>query len=181
MKGVTRILCRSLATLVMLVLTSAALADVTLNEKALDNWLATTKDFMPMQEVFESISKDSAIASQYTEEEFKALSLEKQDELLDDMLKEQNAYDKVYKVLNQHDWGSAGDYMRVSSRLGMAIGAHMRDLMMQSLPPEQQQMMREMAGEVDAEPEDVALVSQHWEKISSFMAENMDTSDMPMP
>lgn len=147
-------------------------AERALSSKDVDSWLATTEKLMPMQSVFEKMGENSTFAG-YTEEQFKALPESKQDDVMDDLLKEHGAYDDVYAVLNQYDWSSAGDYMRVSSRIGQAIAAHMRAQMMQSLPAEQRKMMEEMTGPVTANPDDVALVSKNWDKVSSFMGQYM--------
>lgn len=159
--------------LTALLISSVSFAERALESADVDAWLSTTEKLMPMQEVFEKMGQGSTIADKYTEEEFKALDQATQDEVMDDMLKEQGAYDDIYGVLNQYDWSSAGEYMRVSSRLGMAIAAHMREEMMKSLPAEQRQMMAEMAGPVDANPEDVALVAKNWDKLSTFMGQYM--------
>ncbi|MDO3385755.1 hypothetical protein QWI17_07895 [Gilvimarinus sp. SDUM040013] len=164
---------KGMTIVVLALLSSIVMAERELNAGDVDAWLATTEQLMPMQDVFEKMGQGSTIADEYTEEEFKALSIEKQDEVMDDMLKEQGAYDQIYAVLNEYEWPSAGEYMRVSSRIGMAIAARMRDQMMKSLPAEQRQMMEEMSGPVNANPADVALVESNWDKVSQFMGKYM--------
>ncbi|MCP8898681.1 hypothetical protein [Gilvimarinus xylanilyticus] len=158
---------------------SLAQAEETIDSDTIDSWLETTQAFIPMQDVFQAIGENSALAQKYSEEEFMAMSLEKQDDVLDEVLKEQGVYDKIYKVLEDNDWDSAGEYVRVSSRVGQAIAYQMREMLMAKMPEEQQQMMREMAGEVDAKPEDVEVVSDNWDKISAFMAKNMEEGNLP--
>lgn len=167
---------RGWVALVLFLLATApvASAQTTLTEGILDRWLTTTEDFLPMQEVLDSLGEDSEVSKQYTSEEFAALSVDKQNEIMDDILKEQGVYDEVYEVLNANGWDRAGDYMRIGERLGKAIALNVQNQMLASLPPEQAEMVKEMSGgDIDADPEDVAFVSEHWEKIEAFMGQYM--------
>ncbi|HEY7886568.1 MAG TPA: hypothetical protein VIC08_16585 [Cellvibrionaceae bacterium] len=145
-----------------------------LTKSQLDSWLATTEDLIPLQSVLDSMGEDSTVAKQYTEEEFEALAIDKQNEVMDEMLKEQGVYDDIYAVLKPNGWSHAGDYMRIGNRLGKAISVHMQNQMLANLPPEQAQMVKEMTGnDIDAAPEDIAFVTEHWETIEGFMGKFM--------
>lgn len=162
-----------LTTLCLLLAANLASAQ-TLTTDLLDKWLTTTEDFMPMQEVLDSLGEDSEVSKQYTSEEFAALDFAKQDAIMDDILKEQGVYDEVYDVLKNNNWDSAGEYMRIGERLGKAIALKVQNQMLASLPPEQAEMMKEMSGgDIEAAPEDVAFVSDNWEKIEKFMGQYM--------
>ncbi|UTF60479.1 hypothetical protein [Gilvimarinus sp. DA14] len=166
----------------VMVLLAALLVSVSVqadDAEDLDRWLETTQEFMPMKDVFEAIGENSTIANQYSEEEFLALSVDKQDEVLDDMLKEQGVYDKMYKVLNEKDWDSAGEYVRTSARYGKAIAYQMREMLTASMPEEQRQMMQEMSGEIEANPADVKLVKDNWGKITTFMSKHIEQGNLP--
>ncbi|BFM20833.1 hypothetical protein [Gilvimarinus japonicus] len=162
------------------VFTAQGWAAEPLNSATLDKWLATTTEFIPMQDVFERISQESEITKKYTQDEFKAMDVEEQNKLMDQLLKDEGVYDDVYKVLNQKDWDSAGSYIRISTRIAQAIQVHMQNMMLKNLPAEQAQMVKEMmGGDVTADPKDVELVSKNWSKISRFIGENIDTSKLP--
>ncbi len=149
-------------------------AQTTLTEGVLDRWLATTEDFLPMQDVLDSLGQDSEVSKQYTSEEFAALSIDKQNDIMDEILREQGVYNEVYQVLKDNNWERAGDYMRIGERLGKAIALNVQNQMLASLPPEQAEMVKEMSGgDIDADPADVAFVSEHWEKIEAFMGQHM--------
>ncbi|WP_049721574.1 hypothetical protein [Gilvimarinus polysaccharolyticus] len=148
-----------------------------LNSATLDKWLTTTKEFIPMQDVFDRISEESEIAKKYTQDEFKAMDVAEQDKLMDQLLKDEAVYDEVYSVLNAQDWSSAGQYIRVSTRIATGVQVYMQDMMLKNLPAEQAQMVKEMmGGEVQADPQDVEFVSNNWTKISTFLGDNIDTS-----
>jgi|GEM_PF-3325152 len=171
------VLTRALLALCCVVFMAQAQAAETLDGAMLDKWLATTNEFLPMQDVFKNISEESEIAQKYTEEEFKAMDAAKQDKLMDQLLKDEGVYDDIYAVLNKQDWPSAGSYMRISSRVATAIQVHMQNMMLKSLPAEQAQMVKEMmGGDVEADPKDVAIVSQNWSRISKFVGENFDSA-----
>jgi len=160
--------------------TAQAQAAESLNSATLDKWLATTTEFVPMQDVFEKISQESEITKKYTQEEFKAMDIDEQDKLMDQLLKDEGVYEEVYNVLNEKDWDSAGSYIRISTRIAQGIQVHMQNMMLKNLPAEQAQMVKEMmGGDVTANPKDVELVSKNWSKISQFIGENIDPSKLP--
>ncbi|WP_020209729.1 hypothetical protein [Gilvimarinus chinensis] len=171
-----RFVSQCLALVAFMVMSTWVQAD---DSKELDRWLETTQEFIPMKDVFEAIGENSTIANQYSEEEFLALSVDKQDEVLDDMLKEQGVYDKMYNVLKAKDWESAGEYVRASARYGKAIAYQMREMLTASMPEEQKKMMQEMSGEIEANPEDVKLVKDNWDKVTAFMSKNIQQGNLP--
>lgn len=172
----------ALALVLLTVVATMANAQATLTEGMLDRWLTTTEDFLPMQDVLDSLGQDSEVSKQYTSEEFAGLSVEKQNDIMDDILKEQGVYDEVYQVLKDNNWDRAGDYMRIGERLGKAIALNVQNQMLASLPPEQADMVKEMSGgDIDADPADVAFVSEHWEKIEAFMGQHMQQPALNSP
>ncbi|MBU2887010.1 hypothetical protein KO507_14665 [Gilvimarinus agarilyticus] len=161
------------AALLLSLLSVVASAAEKLTNADVEAWLGATEQLMPMQDAFTKMAKNETIANQYTEEEFKALAPAKQDEVMDEMLKQEGVYDQIYPVLKQFDWESAGEYMRVSSRIGLAIGAYMREQLLASVPEDQRERMEQVAKPVDANPEDVAVVKENWEQVSQFMNKHM--------
>lgn len=160
--------------LVLLATTPLASAQTVLTEELLDRWFATTEDFLPMQDVLDSLGQDSEVSKRYTSEEFAALSLGKQNDVMDEILQEQGVYNEVYQVLGANDWERAGEYMRIGERLGKAIAVTVQNQMLASLPTEQAQIVKEMTGsDIEAAPEDIAFVTEHWDKIETFMAQYM--------
>lgn len=159
-----------LSAILLSVLAAFSFADRELTSADVQAWLDTTEQLMPMQEAFAKMGESKTIADKYTEEEFRALAPEKQDEVMDEMLRQEGIYDQIYPVLNQFKWKSAGEYMRVSSRLGLAIAAHMRAQLLASVPEDQRQQMESIAKPVNANPADVKVIDQNWAEVSQFMS-----------
>ena len=171
---------QALLSVCLVLLTAQVQAQETLDSKVVDQWLATTKAVIPMRDVFERISEESEIAQKYSQDEFKAMDRDEQDKLLDQLLKDEGVYDEVYEVLDANDWDNAGSYVRVSERMAQGIQVHMQNMMLKNLPAEQAQMVKEMmGGDVEADPNDVEVISKNWGKISRFIGENIDTSQLP--
>jgi hypothetical protein len=165
--------------LVGLFFTATATAANELDSALLDRWLVTANELAPMREVFERIANESELAQQYTYHAFSAMSRAQQDQLLDQLLKSEAIHQQVYQVLHKQDWPSAGQFVRVGSRLAVAVQALMQDTMLQKLPAVQAQIVQEMmGGRVEAPAQDVALVRNNWSKISELLKQHMTVSEL---
>lgn len=150
-----------------------------LDSADVDQWLATTSELVPMRAMFERIANESALTQKYTQKAFKAMEAAQQDKIVDQLLKDEAVYDQVYQVLHKHSWPNAGDYVRVSSRMAVAVQAHMQNVMLQNLPAAQARIVQEMmGGSVNAPSQDVALVRRNWDKISTFVGQHITPAQL---
>ncbi len=164
--------------LLMILLNSAFVhAAEDLSTKLLDQWIETTEKFKDVEAVSNAFDNNTQFANQYSEPSFKALSFKEQDNIVDTMLNSEGVYDDAYAVINQHDWNSAGDYLRASERIGKAIGAYFSELMLANVPEEQRQMIKSAGGSqmnIESTPEDLAFIGQNWDKVSKLMGSAFD-------
>lgn len=151
-------------------------AEPVLTSKLLDKWLVTTQAFYKIESINKAFNQNKTFEKTYSSAEFKAMSLAKQNETIDKMLRDEKLYKDVYPLIKEHKWDNAGNYIRTSERMGKAMASHIQKMMAAYMSPEQAKMVMEASGgkaDLKSTPEDVAFVRKNWDKISAFMTRNL--------
>lgn len=137
-----------------------------LNVQSVQRWMDSNRDFASFMKVLDGMhTTDEDL------KKFEALPALEQDQKIADFLKKHNLLQQTNAIVARHGWMSAGEYMRLSTRLGNAIAAFFYMQQTAKLTEEQKKSMRAKtdAAVLNAPPEDVAFVKANENLLKAYM------------
>lgn len=140
--------------------------NTSLNVQSVQRWMDSNRDFTNVIQAL-----DAMHTSEDELKKFDALSASEQDRKIADFLRKKNLVESTTATAKQHGWKSAGEYMRLSTKLGNAIAAYFFTQEIANLSEIQKKSLRAKtdAAVLNAPQEDIAFVKSHETLLKTYI------------
>jgi hypothetical protein len=140
--------------------------NTSLNVQSVQRWMDSNRDFSSVIQALDALHK-----SEDDLKKFDALSANEQDKKIADFLQKNNLWESTAAITMRHGWKSAGEYMRLSTKLGNAIAAYFFTQEIASLSESQKKSLRAKTDEavLNTPQEDIVFVKAHETLLKTYI------------
>jgi len=140
--------------------------NTTLNVQSVQRWMDSNRDFAGVVQALDAMHK-----SDEELKKFDAMPASEQDQKITDFLQKNNLLQSANSISVRHGWKSAGEYMRLSTKLGNAIAAYFFTQEIANLNEVQKKSLRAKtdAAVLNAPQEDIAFVKSHETLLKTYI------------
>ena len=140
--------------------------NTSLNVQSVQRWMDSNRDFTSVIQAL-----DAMHTSEDDLKKFDALPASEQDQKIAVFLQQNKLVESTTAIAARHGWKSAGEYMRLSTKLGNAIAAYFFTQEIANLSETQKKSLRAKtdAAVLNAPQEDIAFVKSHETLLKTYI------------
>lgn len=140
--------------------------NTTLNVQSVKRWMDSNRDLANVMQVLDGMNTTDADLKK-----FDAMPAAEQDQKIVAFLQKHNLLQQTNSLVARHGWKSAGEYMRLSTRLGNAIAAYFYTQQIANLTEEQKKSVRAKtdAAVLNAPAADIAFIKANENLLKAYI------------
>lgn len=140
--------------------------NTSLNVQSVQRWMESNRDFASVMQALDEMHKTEAELKK-----FDALSAAEQDQKITIFLQQKKLLESTNTIASRHGWKSAGEYMRLSTKLGNAIAAYFFTEETAKLSDSYKKALRERTDPavLAAPQEDIAFVKNNEKLLKDYI------------
>lgn len=137
-----------------------------LNVQSVKRWMDSNRDLASVMQVLDGMNTSDADLKK-----FDAMPATEQDQKITEFLQKHNLLQQTNSLVARHGWKSAGEYMRLSTRLGNAIAAYFYTQQIANLTEEQKKSVRAKtdAAVLNAPAADIAFIKANESLLKAYI------------